>query len=105
MNSLESNSLYSAIALVITEARKRSYSAVNTILLETYWKVGQLICEDEQHGKKRALYGERLLKRIADQLTMQFGKGFDERNLNNMRAFYQAFPIWNAVRTELSWTH
>lgn len=32
-------------------------------------------------------------------------KGFDERNLNNMRAFYQAFPIWNAVRTELSWTH
>ena len=23
----------------------------------------------------------------------------------NMRGFYQAFPIWNAVRTELSWTH
>lgn len=22
-----------------------------------------------------------------------------------MRAFYRAFPIWNALRTELSWTH
>ncbi|MEP6805210.1 MAG: hypothetical protein ABI892_11855 [Flavobacterium sp.] len=22
-----------------------------------------------------------------------------------MRAFYIAFPIWNALRTELSWTH
>jgi len=105
MKNLENNYLYTAIALVITEARKHSYSVVNTILLETYWKVGQLICEDERHGKKRALYGERLLKGIADQLTLEFGKGFDERNLNNMRAFYQAFPIWNAVRTELSWTH
>ena len=36
---------------------------------------------------------------------MQFGKGFDDRNLNNIRAFWLAFPIWNAVRTELSWTH
>lgn len=38
-------------------------------------------------------------------LTLEFGKGFDERNLCNIRAFYIAFPIWNAVRTELSWTH
>jgi predicted nuclease of restriction endonuclease-like (RecB) superfamily len=38
-------------------------------------------------------------------LTAEFGKGFDERNLRHMRAFYQIFPIWNAVRTELSWTH
>lgn len=22
-----------------------------------------------------------------------------------MRAYYRSFPIWNAVRTELSWTH
>jgi hypothetical protein len=22
-----------------------------------------------------------------------------------MRAFFQGFPIWNAVRTELSWAH
>ena len=28
-----------------------------------------------------------------------------DRNLRNMRAFYQVFPIWHAVRTELSWTH
>jgi hypothetical protein len=28
-----------------------------------------------------------------------------ERNLRHMRAFFQAFPIWDAVRSELSWTH
>lgn len=42
---------------------------------------------------------------LAVQLTAEFGKGFDERNLRHMRAFFQAFPIWDAVRSELSWTH
>jgi predicted nuclease of restriction endonuclease-like (RecB) superfamily len=46
-----------------------------------------------------------LLPQLAERLTQEFGQGFDQRNLRNMRAFYQVFPIWNAVRTELSWTH
>jgi len=28
-------------------------------------------------------------------------KGFTARNLGNMRAFYLAFPIWDALRAEL----
>jgi predicted nuclease of restriction endonuclease-like (RecB) superfamily len=70
-----------------------------------YWEIGQLIIEDEQNGASRAEYGKAVLKNLASQLTPEFGKGFNERNLNNMRAFFLAFPIWNAVRTELSWTH
>lgn len=42
---------------------------------------------------------------LADMLTKEFGQGFDARNLRNMRKFYTVFPIWNAVRTELTWTH
>jgi predicted nuclease of restriction endonuclease-like (RecB) superfamily len=38
-------------------------------------------------------------------LTAEFGKGFDERNLRNMRSFFQYFPNWNALRSNLSWTH
>ncbi len=78
---------------------------VNSVLLETYWHIGKLIVEDEQQGKQRADYGKAVLKNLARQLTLEFRKGFDERNLNNMRAYYKAFPIWNAMRTELSWTH
>ena len=105
MSLTEQNPLFSAVAQIIHEARKRSYTTVNTILLATYWQIGQLICEDERQSDKRACYGKGLLKELARNLTLEFGKGFDERNLNNMRAFYRAFPIWNAVRTELSWTH
>lgn len=56
-------------------------------------------------GSVRAQYGSNLIARLAEQLTTEFGKGFDERNLRNMRLFYQVFPIWNAVRSKLSWTH
>ena len=42
---------------------------------------------------------------LLEALGQEFGKGFDDRNLRNMRDFYLTFLIWNAVRTELSWTH
>lgn len=40
-------------------------------------------------------------------LTMseRLGKGFDVGSLRNMRQFYLTFPIHDAVRSELSWTH
>ncbi|MCD9615980.1 DUF1016 N-terminal domain-containing protein [Chryseobacterium gleum] len=87
------------------QAEHQVYRNSNTILLKIYWEIGQLIIKDEQNGELRAKYGKSVLKNLANHLSLEFGKGFDERNLNNMRAFFVAFPIWNAVRTELSWTH
>lgn len=90
---------------IIIQSRQRVYRMVNSVLLDTYWNIGRLIIEDEQKGNTKAIYGKSTLKNLSKDLTFEFGKGFDERNLNNMRAFYKAFPIWNALRTELSWTH
>jgi predicted nuclease of restriction endonuclease-like (RecB) superfamily len=104
MDLLE-NQLLSTIKEVILQARSRAFRMVNAVLIETYWQIGKVIVEDESGGNTRATYGKATLKTLATQLTLEFGKGFDERNLNNMRAFYKAFPIWNALRTELSWTH
>lgn len=102
---IQHNSIYNSIKEIIILSRQRVYRIANSALLETYWQIGKLIIEDEQNGKSKAEYGKATLKNLAQQLTLEFGRGFDERNLNNMRAFYQAFPIWNALRTELSWTH
>ncbi len=73
--------------------------------MQTCWHIGRHIVEFEQGGEARAAYGKRLLPELAKSLTREFGKGFDERNLRHMRSFYSLFPIWDAVRTELSWTH
>ena len=54
------NPLFSAIALIINQARKRATTTVNVVLLETYWQIGQLITEDERQGDKRALYGKEI---------------------------------------------
>jgi predicted nuclease of restriction endonuclease-like (RecB) superfamily len=98
-------SLYHSVKEIIIQSRQRLFRMANSALLETYWHIGKIIVEDEQEGQSKAQYGKAILKNLATQLTSEFGKGFDERNLNNMRAFYNSFPIWNALRTELSWTH
>ncbi|MBR6709993.1 MAG: hypothetical protein IKI81_00480, partial [Selenomonadaceae bacterium] len=66
---------------------------------------GRIIVEHEQEGKERAEYGTGLLKNLAQRLTDEFGRGFTERNLRNMRTFYQKFPKWHTVCAELSWSH
>lgn len=98
------NQTYQTIRSTILNARGRAYTAVNFEMVITYWEIGQAIVEAQQ-GKERAEYGSTLLKYLSENLTKEFGKGYDERNLRNMRAFYNAFPIRNALRTELSWTH
>jgi len=70
-----------------------------------YWHVGKEIVEEEQKGEKRAEYGKKLLETLSQKLSDDFSKGFDATNLWNMRKFYQTYPILDAVRRELSWTH
>ncbi len=69
-----------------------------------YWNIGKHIIEEEQKGKMRANYGSFLIKTLAKELTKDFGSGFSFRQLNFCRQFYIAFPIVNALRSQLNWT-
>jgi predicted nuclease of restriction endonuclease-like (RecB) superfamily len=99
------NGLLRQLRSLIQQAHRQALRAVDIVQVRTCWQMGRHIMEFEQKGAGRARYGAKLLSRLAERLTEEFGKGFDERNLRHMRAFFKAFPIWNAVRTELSWTH
>ena len=90
---------------LIQQARQQAHRAVDLVQVQTCWEVGRHIVEFEQGGKIRAEYGSGLLSRIAETLTAEFGSGFDTSNLRNMRMLFQAFPIRDALRHELSWTH
>ncbi|OWP76976.1 PDDEXK nuclease domain-containing protein [Flavobacterium oreochromis] len=103
--SLSNEIFFQSIRDVIAQSRERVFRAVNTVLLETYSHIGRIIVEEEQNGNARALYGTALLKNVSQQLTLEFGKGFDYTNLTNMRKFYLAFQKLDALRQELSWTH
>ncbi len=91
--------LLTDVAHVIEEARRVAARSVNAVMTATYWLVGCRIVEQEQQGAERAGYGERLLKRLARDLSGRFGRGFSERNLEQMRAFYLGWSIPQTAAT------
>jgi predicted nuclease of restriction endonuclease-like (RecB) superfamily len=78
---------------LIESARRASARAVNAVMTATYWEIGRRIVEREQGGKNRAGYGQALLKRLSADLSDRYKRGFSERNLEQMRLFYLAWPI------------
>jgi predicted nuclease of restriction endonuclease-like (RecB) superfamily len=102
---LRLDTLYLQVREILTAARDRAWQAVNSAMVGAYWEVGRAIVEDEQAGKGRAGYGKRVLEGLAKRLQAEFGKGHDQSNLRNMRAFFVTYPIRDALRHELSWTH
>ncbi len=97
--------LYQRIREILEISRNKVYQTANFEMVQSYWNIGREIVEEEQQGKERAEYGMLLLKQLSSQLTNEYGKNFSQRNLRYMRQFYRVFPKWNAVRSELSWTH
>ena len=89
----------------IAESRRQVLRAVDVVQVRTCWGVGRHIVEFEQGGAARAEYGAKLLPRLGVKLTEEFGRGFDAWNLYKMKQFYLVFPILDALRPELSWTH
>lgn len=78
---------------LLEAARRNSARSINAVITSTYWNIGRKIVEFEQGGKVRAQYGKELLKRLSSDLTARFGRGFSARNLEQMRLFYQGWPI------------
>lgn len=101
----EVNNIFIEIKNILENARNNIYRVANSAMVLAYWQIGKIIVEHEQKGKERAEYGSSLIKELSIKLSKEFGKGFDERNLWYIRNFYLMFPIMNAVRSELSWTH
>ncbi len=97
--------LLSQIQEIITSARDRAVRSVNAERVMMYWQIGKVIFEEEQQGEDRATYGSYLIKGISKELQPNFGSGFSVRQLEMCRQFYRLFPIANALRSQLSWTH
>jgi predicted nuclease of restriction endonuclease-like (RecB) superfamily len=99
------DSLFERVKAILDEARAIAWQAVNSAMVVNYWEIGRIIIEEEQKGRSRAEYGKKIISGLAQRLSAEFGKGFDERNLWFIRSFYVAYPKMNALRSELSWTH
>lgn len=80
-----------SILSVLQNAQRNARAAVNLSMVYAYFEVGRMIVEEEQHGKNRAKYGEKILTVLSDYLTQHIGKGFSVTNLKQMRQFYSVY--------------
>ena len=100
-NTLE-NSLLNKISELIEKSRDYVAHATNTAMVYTYYEIGRYIVEFEQNGKARAEYGKGVLKRLSENLTDMYGKGWSVETLTKCRKFYQVYSILSAQQTELT---
>ena len=94
---------YTTAAEQIKEAILSSqYTAakqVNTVQLSLYYGVGRYVSKNTRKG----VWGTGAIKAISEQLHKELPglRGFSERNIKNMRAFYEA---WQELDTNLETT-
>ena len=96
------------VRAILRNARRQSWHAVNTLMVQAYWQIGRRIVQEEQQGRERADYGAALIRNLARELGEEFGKGVSVANLKNFRQFYLTFPDIEksyALRSQLTWTH
>ena len=101
--------IYQEIHDLLHNARQNIISNINSTMTKTYFLIGKRIVEEEQNGNKRAEYGKNLIKMLSEKLTKEFGKGFSETNLEQMRKFFKVYGIPQTLSEEfqfnLSWSH
>ncbi|MBE3112415.1 MAG: DUF1016 family protein [Acidobacteria bacterium] len=100
--SLGYGRLLSGISGLLDQARRTFARTINSILTTTYWEIGRRIVQFEQKGQERAPYGERLLARLSVDLKKKHGRGFSERNLEQMRFFYLGWEISQTPSAKLA---
>ncbi len=84
--------VFDRIAKILEHARSGIARTVNTTQVVSNWLVGRELVEEEQQGRRKARYGEDLLRTIADRLQTSFGGGYSHTNLKLFRQFYQMYP-------------
>lgn len=101
---LEIDNLYKDIKEKIVNSRTKMLKQIDTTMVEVYWYVGKITSELYIKSSD-GIYGKRIINALSKKLIKDFGNGFSEVSIRRMRRFYECYPIWSAVPTELSWSH
>ncbi|MBD0333666.1 MAG: DUF1016 domain-containing protein [Chitinophagaceae bacterium] len=104
---LEEQKLIQDLIGFIEQSRQQLAMTVNTAMSDLYWHIGSRI-KSEVLGNEKAAYGKAVIKNVSQQLTLQFGRGWSEKQVFHCLRTAETFPdfaIFSAVRRVLSWTH
>ncbi len=100
----EVNTIYNDIREKVINARSKMLKQIDTTMTEVYWYVGKTTSELFNKAGND-IYGKKLIEVLSSKLQKEFGNGFSPVSIRRMRRFYEYYPIWSTVSTELSWAH
>lgn len=89
---LSSTDLTARIDGILGTARRHSARSVNSAQVLANWLIGREIVVEEQDGRERAVYGEKLIPTLAAQLRKKGVKGYGATNLKLCRLFHLEYP-------------
>jgi predicted nuclease of restriction endonuclease-like (RecB) superfamily len=107
INRKDSELLIEEIKRYVEEGRQSIAYSANATMNLVYWKIGKRIAE-EILDNKRGAYGEQIVVTLSRQLTKDYGRSFEEKNIRRMIQFSSVFPDETIVVTlsrQLSWSH
>jgi predicted nuclease of restriction endonuclease-like (RecB) superfamily len=99
--------LVEEISKLIEESQSRALIQANSTITLLFWHIGDRI-NKEILNNKRAYYGKQVVFSLSQQLSIKYGKSFEEKNLRRMLQFAEQFNDEQIVVTlsrQLSWSH
>ena len=109
-NFVKTNDILKDMCGIIESSQKAAYQAVNITLIQRNWLLGYRIASEELQGEDRAKYGAEIIKKLAKELSAEYGKGYTKTNLYSFYSFYKTYPeIFQTASGKsvglLSWSH
>ena len=90
---INSQDLFADASAIIETAKRAAYHSVNIVLVQRNWLLGKRIAEEQLGNQTREeLYGQNIITNLAQQLTAEYGGGYDRSSLYKYVRFYQCFP-------------
>lgn len=99
------NKMISEITELVAKVKSELANEINKSVVFVYWNIGKIIVSNENEYNNRLEYGKEVLKGLSDELTKYLGKGYSVSNLKYMRMFYKAYPNFDLISFNLSWSH
>lgn len=92
--------LLASIKEQIVQSQHKAFYSANATMLQMYWCIGRLISERQ----KQEGWGKSVIPRLSTDLKNDFPeqKGFSERNIGYMIAFYREYPILQQTVAKLT---
>ncbi len=97
---------FTDIIQLIKQSRSNAIRAVNSELINLYWKIGEYL----SHKIEQVEWGDAVVAELANYIQLQEPaiKGFSDKNIWRMKQFYETykdFPKLSPLVREISWTN